>query len=95
MIDKVDQIGKDLEALRNSCDEREAIQCRMRILIFNDEILHDEHHTKEHFNQIFSDIKSYEMYCKAHSEFENNIADDAIDRIRRVYKKCGDEGTFL
>ena len=44
-------------------DERYAINCRTRILQFNDEILHKRKHTKEHFDQALSDITDYNNYC--------------------------------
>ena len=95
VIDKIDQLSIDLIDLRNVCDEREADLCRTHILHFNDEILHDVNHTKEHFDQILIDISNYELYCNSHPNYKNNIANDAISRIKRTYQKCGDEGTFL
>ena len=75
--------------------ENEATTCRYRILRFNDEILHDQRHTKEHFDQILDDVTRYEKFCKDHPEYENNKAILAIENIKRVYKKCTDESTFL
>lgn len=75
--------------------ENGATTCRYRILRFNDEILHDQRHTKEHFDQILDDVTRYEKFCKDHPEYENNKAILAIENIKRVYKKCTDEGTFL
>ena len=66
-----------------------------RILRFNDEILHDQRHTKEHFDQILDDVTRYEKFCKDHPEYENNKAILAIENIKRVYKKCTDESAFL
>ena len=75
--------------------ENEATTCRYRILRFNDEILHDQRHTKEHFDQILDDVTRYEKFCKDHPEYENNKAILAIENIKRVYKNCTDVGTFL
>lgn len=75
--------------------ENEATTCRYRILRFNDEILHDQKHTKEHFDQILDDVTRYEKFCTEHPEYENNKAVLAIENIKRVYKKCSDENTFL
>lgn len=95
VIEKVDKISIDVNNLRNECNEREANLCRTHILHFNDEILHDIRHTKEHFDQILIDISTYETYCDLHPNYKNNIANDAISRIKRTYQKCGDDGTFL
>lgn len=86
---------KLLENLRSTISEHEATTCRYRILRFNDEILHDQKHSKEHFDQILEDITRYEKFCAEHPEYENNKAILAIENIKRVYKKCSDESTFL
>lgn len=95
VIEKVDKLGADLQSLRTECDEREAVTCRTRILRFGDEILHDVHHTKEHFDQILLDVTQYELYCASHPVFRNNIAVATIERIKHIYKKCMDENSFL
>lgn len=92
---KVEKIGSDLEDLRNICDERDAILCRTHILHFNDEILHGVEHTKEHFDQILIDIKTYLDFCDTHKDFKNDIANMAIENIRNTYKKCMDKNSFL
>ncbi len=75
--------------------ENEATMSRYRILRFNDEILHDKKHTKEHFDQILDDITRYEKYCEEHPEYENNKAVLAIANIEAVYRECGKENKFL
>lgn len=95
VISKVDRLSDELQDLRNICDERDADSCRIRILHFNDEILHDVKHSKEHFDQILMDISRYENYCDEHTHYKNHIADQAINHIKRIYQKCEDEGTFL
>jgi hypothetical protein len=87
--------SKSLERLTTQIAEGEATDSRYRILRFNDEILHDEKHTKEHFDQILDDITRYEKYCDEHPEYENNKAVLAIENVERVYKKCSDENLFL
>ena len=84
-----------LNRLGRMLAENEATTCRYRILRFNDEILHDQRHTKEHFDQILDDVTRYEKFRKDHPEYENNKAILAIENIKRVYKKCTDESTFL
>ena len=95
VIEKVERLGNDLKGLRNVCDEREADSCRTRILRFNDEILHGTLHTKEHFDQILIDVSKYETYCTEHIAYKNSIAICAIEKIKKTYKKCMDEKTFL
>lgn len=84
-----------LNRLGKMIAENEATTCRYRILRFNDEVLHDQKHTKEHFDQILDDITRYEQFCDEHPEYENNKAVLAIENIKRIYQKCSDENTFL
>ena len=81
--------------LNNVCDERNATLNRTHILHFNDEILHQTEHTKEHFDQILEDIDNYEDYCDAHPLYKNNKAESAINNIKRTYNKCMDKNSFL
>ncbi len=53
---KVDKLGIDVRSLRREFEEREATVCRTHILRFGDEILHGVRHSKEHFDQILTDI---------------------------------------
>lgn len=98
-IEKIQQAqalnADKLENVMRHIYESEATTCRYRILRFNDEVLHDQHHTKEHFDQILDDITRYERYCADHPEYENNKAVFAIANIKRVYQKCADENIFL
>ena len=84
-----------LEVLTREIGQSEATTCRYRILRFNDEILHEQRHTKEHFDQILDDITRYEKYCDEHPEYENNKATLAIKNVKKVYQKCSDENSFL
>lgn len=93
--DKLDSANNALGDLRRENSENRANTCRYRILRFDDEIRHDEHHTKEHFDQILEDITEYEKYCDGHPEYKNNKAIMAIGNIKKVYQKCTDERTFL
>lgn len=91
----ISNLNDKLDAHIESDDERHAIQCRMRILRFNDELLHDISHTKEHFDQTLIDCSSYEKYCKAHPDFKNDITMMADKHIHDVYMECTMKGTFL
>ena len=92
---KVNSLEKGLKKLQISCDERAMNDCRTRILRFNDEILHKQRHTKEHFDQILVDISNYEMYCSEHKDYKNNIANLAIKHVKDTYSNCEADGTYL
>ena len=95
VLSKVNALEADVRQIKADADRREAIACRTRILHFGDEIFHSEKHSKEHFDQILRDITSYERYCKAHPEFENNTAVLTIERIETVYAQCLANHAFL
>lgn len=93
--DKMDAVSKSLADIQKESQDTHATTCRYRILRFDDEIRHGEHHSKEHFDQILDDITSYEIYCKDHPDYKNNRAAMAIGNIKRVYQQCCTDGTFL
>lgn len=95
LSEKIDEIGEQLQEMRQETGSDRATTRRYRILRFDDEIVHDEKHTKEHFDQILDDISEYEKYCNGHKEYKNSRAEMAIKNIKRVYEKCAREGTFL
>lgn len=93
--DLISNLDKKIDKLQCSSDQSMAYMWRYRILRFDDEIRHEEKHTKEHFDQILEDITQYEKYCVTHPDFPNNKAVFAIQNIKSVYRKCTEEGTFL
>ena len=80
------EVALELERVRNA---------RQRILRFNDEILFDKKHSKEHFDEILDDITLYEHYCAEHKDYENNKAVLAISTIKQVYAECMITHDFL
>lgn len=76
-------------------DERNAIECRIRILQFGDELLHGEQHSKECFDQVLLDITEYERYCDTHRNFQNNVTTLTTQRIKSVYMHCLNTDTFI
>lgn len=95
VIKKVDSLSKDLDALRQECDERQASLCRTNILRFGDEILHGVPHSKEHYDQILVDISAYESYCDEHPKYKNNVAAGTIKHIKKMYQIHLEEDSFL
>lgn len=93
--DHLANLGEKVDNLQAASDNGIALTWRYRILRFDDEIRHDEKHTKEHFDQILEDITKYERYCEEHPDFPNNKAVFAIKNIKDVYEKCVKEGSFL
>lgn len=95
VISKMEKIEKDVAEVKKEVAESSAVTSRYRILRFDDEILHNIRHTKEHFDQILLDIDVYEKFCDVHPDFKNNLAVMAIKHIKAVYEKCGKDNSFL
>lgn len=93
--DNFGELSKKVDDLEKA-DELERVRfARQRILRFNDEILCNQRHSKEHFDEILDDITTYEHYCNTHKEYENDKAVLAISTIREVYKECMKTHDFL
>lgn len=89
------ELTQSVNKLSCRMDEQDALNARRRILRFNDELLQNMQHSKEMFNNVLDDITDYERYCKDHKYFKNQKADLAIDNVRRVYKECMKDNSFL
>ena len=72
-----------------------ALDARRRILRFADEVRRKEKHSKEHFDNIFEDIKCYKQYCKERPDFTNDRAKISIKIIEETYELCNHENSFL
>ena len=95
VLAQVKRLTAEVDILKKEEELERARQARQRILRFNDEILFNKRHSKEHFDEILDDIDTYEAYCEAHEDYENNKAVLAISTIREVYKECLRDHYFL
>jgi len=95
VLEKVESLEKKVDSLEKSQNERAAKDGRVRILRFGDEILHEEKHSKEHFDHILQDITEYEKYCHDHPDFKNNMTVITTARIKSTYEQCLKEHSFL
>ena len=91
LMDKVNTLETKVGALEKS----DVINCRVRILTFADEIRRGMRHSKETFDQVLSDIDTYERYCTEHPDFMNNKTVAAKAKILDVYSECIDNNDFL
>ena len=70
IITKLEKVEKEVAEVKKEVGESSAVTSRYRILRFDDEILHDIKHSKEHFDQILLDIDVYEKFCDEHPYFK-------------------------
>lgn len=95
VIAKVDKLEKDINQMKLTMDERNAVNARTKILRFGDELLHGEKHTKDAFDDILIAIDEYDRYCSGHEGFRNKITEHTEKRINDSYQKCLQENGFL
>jgi hypothetical protein len=100
--EKLDSQQKDIAQLKTSVaaleeneTQKEVVNARRRILRFNDELLRKDDHSKEYFDDILNDVKTYEMYCRSHPDYPNGKADMAVRNIERCYELCLQKNSFL
>lgn len=86
---------KAVKDLKTEFEMERAITARRCILNFNGELLEGRRHTKESFDQILSDIDSYERYCRNHPEFQNNKTVLSTEHIKKIYMQCEEKSAFL
>ena len=95
LMAEIKELKKRLDEHIETDDERNADLLRTQILRFNDELVHDEKHTKEHFDEILSIIHDYETYCRTHEDYKNNKCAHAISNINRVYDERLKQHDFM
>lgn len=83
--DELTAIKQDIKRLDEKGDRREAVECRVRILRFEDELQEGRKHSKDSFDQVLTDITIYDHYCEAHPEFKNQQTAATVEHIRKVY----------
>lgn len=102
VLDRISELDKKVAQIQDEVSENEtkrerseAVAARIRILRFNDELLHNQRHTKAMFDQTLLDIDHYNEYCEKDTHFRNGVTMLAAENIREVYRKCTEEHKFL
>ena len=95
VLAEVKQTKKRLDDHIATDDERNANLLRAQILRFNDELVDNRKHAKEHFDEILSIIDEYETYCRTHEDYKNNKCAHAVANISRVYDERLEKRDFL
>lgn len=75
-------------------DTKEAKRLRANIIQFADSCRVGNHHTQNHFENVFRDYDDYEDYCEKH-EIPNHYIDSEYAYIRGVYEDCLKENKFI
>lgn len=95
LSDKIDALAKKVDLLEAKEDQRDAVNKRVRILRFEDELQREQRHTKDSFDQVMSDITDYNQYCSDHPKFRNDQTVQTVEHIRKVYADRLERHDFL
>ena len=95
VMEQVKGLEEKVDTIEENAELERVRYARQRILRFNDEILCNQKHSKEHFDEVLDDIDVYEDYCTTHENYENNKAVLAIKTIKKTYDKCMENHNFL
>ena len=92
---KFAELKGEMSAMKENEDFRWADNKRSHILKFDDELRTKQKHSLEYFDDILRDIDEYEDFCKEHDKYSNSKAVDAVEHIKKVYRECKDENSFI
>lgn len=92
--DEVEALSKQVDEIKVSDEEYRAIEARIRILNFCNNLMADFHYTKDAFDQIIGDIDMYEAYTVQHPLFKNNQTVSTIKYIKSYYQKMLENHSF-
>ena len=95
VLERLKKLESKVDAIEAADGERDAVNARIRILRFGDEVLHGVEHSKEHFDQTLLDITKYNEYCKAHPAFQNEMTVLTAQQIKRAYMSRWEKHDFL
>lgn len=95
VLDRLTKLENKVDAMEAADGERDAVNARIRILRFGDEVLHGMEHSKEHFDQTLLDITRYNDYCKTHPAFQNEMTVLTAQQIKRAYMQRWEKHDFL
>lgn len=95
LTEAVDKLSEKIDMIDQKGDERNAINMRVRILRFRDEMLAGQGHTHDSFQQVLNDIDDYEKYCEKNPDFKNNQTVATIEHIKANYMERLEKHDFL
>lgn len=95
VIKQVGELKEKVQGVSDRQEESEAKSARVRILRFGDELYLGHKHSKEHFDNILADVKTYNDYCRTHPNFENERTKITEEQIKATYQHCLIEHSFL
>ena len=87
VMDKVTALDAAVSDMDSSIRMNQAVNYRVRILRFCDELQEGRIHSKDSFDQVMSDITGYCNYCRENPNFKNHQTETTIEYIKKVYEE--------
>lgn len=81
------ELSNRVDALALTVEESKAVEARVRVITFDNELTQNIDHSYAQFQQAMLDIDYYTRFCKEHDSFTNGIAAAACSRIRKEYER--------
>lgn len=88
-------LSKQIKSVADKADECNAVNSRVRILRFADEMMEGKRHSKDSWDQVMSDITDYEKYCEAHPDFRNGQTAATVEYLKKNYIERLEKHDFL
>ena len=86
--DMKQNFGKKLEDLNEKIDENQAVNARVHILRFADELrFGNMSHSLDYYKQTLIDAQYYERYVLTHPNFSNGITELSVEFIKDKYRE--------
>ena len=95
ILQAIASLSEEVTGIKAELQEMVAVNSRARILRFGDEMMRDERHSRESWDQVIEDITKYERYCKDHPLFPNGKTVETIKFIRSNYAERLEKHDFL
>jgi hypothetical protein len=95
IVNEIAELRSEIRGLDEKGDMRDAIESRVRILRFNDELIEGRRHSKDSYDQVMSDITVYDAYCDTHPKFKNNQTAMTVANINKNYSERLERHDFL
>lgn len=90
---RMDKMEKGMSSFGSKLDEHIAQSYRNKILSFQGELLANQKHTLEEFNEVIEACQKYEKHCKE-NKVENDKCTLAINFIKWSFSECQKKHNF-
>ena len=95
ILDEIAKLKQDIDKLSEDMGQDRAINARVRILSFCDELQEGRKHSKDSFDQVMSDVTTYNNYCSTHPHFKNSQTAATVEYIDKIYRERLEKHDFL